>query len=170
MYVDHGADVFAYFARRVGHDQAEDLLADAFRLAIESFARYDPAKGSERLWLYGIASNVLRHHWRSERRHLAALQRAGGQAISMIDPLLTVPDRVDAESQSVRLMLAVAELDPTDRDVLLLRCWEHLSSSEVAAALDMTPGGVRIRLHRVRAHLRASLASDNDGQPERRAQ
>lgn len=88
----------------------------------------------------------------------------------MIDPLLTVPDRVDAESQSVRLMLAVAELDPTDRDVLLLRCWEHLSSSEVAAALDMTPGGVRIRLHRVRAQLRASLASDNDGQPERRAQ
>lgn len=166
MYVDHGADLFRYLARRVGRDQAEDLLADAFRSAIESYDRFDPSRGSERVWLYGIASNVLRHHWRREQRHLTALQRIGGQSATTVDPLLTVPDRVDAESSSARLLQAVAALDPTDREVLLLRCWENLSSSDVAVALDMTPGAVRTRLHRVRAELRAAI--DNTNHPDRR--
>ena len=167
MYVDHGADVYAYLARRVGGELAEDLLADIFRLAIESYGRFDASKGSERVWLYGIASNVLRHHWRSERRHLAALQRVGAEPHAIVDPLLTVLDRVDAEASSRRLLLAVAQSDPIDRDVLLLRCWENLSSSEVAAALGMSSGGVRTRLHRVRAQLRAAI--DHDNQPDRRS-
>lgn len=168
MYVDHGSDVFAYLARRVGSDLADDLLADVFRSAMESYERYDASKGSERVWLYGIASNVLRHHWRSERRHLVALQRSGGQSSTRSDPLLAVVDRLDAESQSIRLLQAVAELDPIDRDVLLLRCWEGLSAAEVAAALDMTPGGVRTRLHRVRAQLREAIDNAHNDQIERR--
>jgi RNA polymerase sigma-70 factor (ECF subfamily) len=170
MYVDHGADVFAYLARRVGSDLADDLLAEAFRLALESYARYDAARGSERVWLYGIASNVLRHHWRSERRHLVALQRSGGQSNTTVDPLLAVLDRVDVESQSTRLLQAVAELEPIDRDVLLLRCWEELSAAEVAAALDMTSGGVRTRLHRVRAQLRGAIDNAHNDHPERRTE
>jgi RNA polymerase sigma-70 factor (ECF subfamily) len=160
--------VFAYLARRVGRDLADDLLADAFRLAIESYGRYDASKGSERAWLYGIASNVLRHHWRGERRHLAALERSGGQPSTRFDPLLAVLDRVDAESQSIRLLRAVAELDPIDRDVLLLRYWEELSTSDVAAALEMTPGGVRTRLHRVRSQLREAIDNTYNEQPQRR--
>ena len=76
MYDDHSASLFAYLARRLGREFAEDLLAETFRAAIDSYPRFDPTRGSERAWLFGIATNLLRRHWRTERRRLLALERS----------------------------------------------------------------------------------------------
>ena len=166
VYEDHAADVFAFFARRVGRDLAEDLLADTFRVVLESYGSYDAERGAVRVWLFGVAANLLRRHWRTEERHLRALAHIGSQRPTVLDPLLTVPDRIDAESESARLLCALAELGPDDREVLLLRCWEELSSADVAAVLNITPGAVRTRLHRIRTQLRAAIDDVDTTHPE----
>src|SRR4051812_28676444 len=72
----HFQAVYAYAQRRVGLAVAEEVAAETFARAFELRARYDTAHQLALPWLLGIATNVMRRHWRSERRRLAAYARA----------------------------------------------------------------------------------------------
>lgn len=161
MYDDCAPALFAYLARRVGRELAEDLLAETFRTAIESRSTFDSTRGSEKAWLFGIATNLLRRHWRTERRRLLALQRSAAMTASHIDPLIGlaggVAIRIDAETDAARLLQAVAGLSADDRDLLFLSGWERLNSTEIGQALGIAPATVRSRLHRIRADLRTTI-------------
>jgi RNA polymerase sigma factor (sigma-70 family) len=162
LYDDNSGVLFAYLARRVGRDVGEDLLAETFRAAIESYPGFDASRGSEKSWLFGIATNLLRRHWRTERRRLLALERSGTFQAG-VDPLLGIADRVanriDAEHDAARLLEAVVELPAEDRDLLILSGWEHLTSTEIGQALDIAPTTVRSRLRRIRAELQTAIGS-----------
>lgn len=164
MYIAHGPAIHAYAARRVGRDLADDVVADTFHQAIESYPSFVAGWGQRRdgedsrAWLFGIATNLLRRHWRTERRRLAALarQRQTHQPGTGGDPLLVVPDRVDAATDVGHVVHALAELSHDDLELLVLVAWERLSSRDVAAILDIPPGTVRSRIHRIRQQLDAS--------------
>ena len=160
LYDEHAAQLFSYLARRVGRDVAEDLLAETFRAAIQSYPSFDPSRGSEKGWLFGISSNLLRRHWRTERRRLLALERSSS-AIAGIDPLLGlddgVADRIDAKADASLLLRAVVDLSAEDRDLLILSGWERLNSTEIGEALCIAPATVRSRLRRLRAGLQAAI-------------
>ena len=151
---EHVDAVHRYVARRVGEHVARDVVADTFRIALEHVHEYDERRGSERSWLFGIATNLVRRHWRSEERRLRAHAASAGRGAVHGDPLLAVEDGVDARRRLERLVDAVCELSPPDRDVLVLVAWEGLATNEVAAILAIPPGTVRSRLHRVRETLR----------------
>jgi RNA polymerase sigma-70 factor (ECF subfamily) len=59
-----------------------------------------------------------------------------------------------------RVLAALAALAPTDREVLVLRYLEQLSTAEVAAVLEITPGAVKSRQLRALVRLRVLLADD----------
>ena len=161
MYDDHAGSLFSYLARRVGRELAEDLLAETFRAAIESYSAFDSSRGTERVWLFGIATNTLRRHWRTERRRLLALERSASRTAQHFDPLIGtaegVADRVDAETDAARLLKAVVDLSADDRDLLFLSGWERLNSTEIGQALGIAPATVRSRLHRIRADLQKTI-------------
>lgn len=154
-----------YLHRRVGAAVADELAAETFAVAFRRWDRFDQAR-SLRPWLYGIAANLVRRHWRDERRKLRAYARSG------VDPVLTgegeVVDRVAAQSLTRLLAAALADLRPEDREILLLHAWAELSDSEIAEALALPPGTVKSRLHRTRARLRNRLGEDGQSE-ERRA-
>lgn len=152
-YVD---DVHAYAARRVGVDLARDVVGDTFRIAIEQYHRFDPAHGDPRAWLFGITTNLLHRHWRTEARRLRATARLHERAGAVLDPLLRSVEQFDAEREVAALLDEIDALDPGDRDVLVLTAWEDMTSAEVAAVLGIPAGTVRSRLNRVRTRLRAS--------------
>jgi RNA polymerase sigma-70 factor (ECF subfamily) len=153
------ATLHRYLRRRVGESTADELAAQTFATAYASWHRFDPSR-SLRPWLYGIAANLLRHHWRSERRMLRAYARTG------IDPVVADDDetvaRLDADAQRRVLAAALGELRPQDREILLLHAWAELSDSEIGAALSLPTGTVKSRLHRTRERLRHHL--DRQGQ------
>ncbi len=154
LFVAHAADLHAYAHRRVGRDLADDVVAETFRQAIESWERYDAERGSARGWLFGIATNLLRRHWRTERRRLAALRRSDGATESAAaDPSTGIDDRLAADDRIARVLGAIADLDAEDRDLLVLVSWERMPQAEVAEALDIPVGTVRSRLHRIRRRL-----------------
>jgi RNA polymerase sigma-70 factor (ECF subfamily) len=64
LYETYHRNVLAYCVRRVGRDDAPDLAAEVFAVA---WRRYGAVpEGTESLpWLYGVASRVVSHHWRS---------------------------------------------------------------------------------------------------------
>src|SRR5690349_25066939 len=71
-FVRHFPPVYRFIAGRVGSAVAEDLAAETFATAYRRRASFDPGRGSLRSWLYGIAVNLVRSHWRAAQ-HLLAL-------------------------------------------------------------------------------------------------
>jgi RNA polymerase sigma-70 factor (ECF subfamily) len=164
LFRDHVDALHSYAARRVGEQVADDIVAETFRIAIEQRDRYDASRGSERAWLFGIATNLLRRHWRTETRRLRAMSRhATLERVGVGDPLLPVVERTDAATEVSLLLAAVAELAIEDRDLLVLVAWEGWSHRDIAEVLDIPTGTVRSRLHRIRSQLRAAI--DNPSNP-----
>jgi RNA polymerase sigma factor (sigma-70 family) len=144
LFERHFDSVHGYLARRVGRDLGRDLASETFTRAFAARQRYDPARGEARPWLFGIANNLLRRHYRDEERRLRAFAR------------VEAPDEAFAPGEH-RLADALAALPREERDVLLLFTWADLEYAEIAAALGLPIGTVRSRLHRARGHLRAAL-------------
>src|SRR5204862_6813178 len=105
--------------------------------------RYDATREAARAWLLGIAANLLRRHWRSERRRLDAYARSGGRDVAELS------GPVAAE-----LAAAVKALPRREREPLLLLAWAELSYEEIGVALGVPIGTVRSRISRGRARLR----------------
>ncbi|MET3807255.1 RNA polymerase sigma-70 factor (ECF subfamily) [Nakamurella sp. UYEF19] len=155
LYRNHGAALLQYLTARVGAAAAEDLTAETFIVAIRRRDMFDDARGTGRAWLFGIASNAVREHFRREVRYLRVVVRAGAQRADDQSHADAVDDRLDAEAAVARLVPRLLSLSPVDRDVLLLTSWAGLGPSEVAEALGLTAATVRSRLHRIRRKLRA---------------
>jgi RNA polymerase sigma factor (sigma-70 family) len=109
--------VHRFLARRVGSALADDLAAETFAVAFRRRASFDPSLGEVRGWLFGIATNLLRAHWREEQ-HLLALEAR----------IVSEPGRPPSESDdevlarwvAPRLARALGLLSQNQRDVLLL--------------------------------------------------
>lgn len=143
-----------YIARRLGVSVADDLTAETFAIAFRRWDQLDPAR-PVKPWLYGIASNLIRHHWRRERRMLRAYARTGTDP-ALVDEGISL-DRLDAQPKGARLAAALAELRHEEREVLLLHAWAELSDGEIAESLSVPLGTVKSRLSRAREHVRNRL-------------
>ncbi|MDX6280305.1 MAG: hypothetical protein QOH03_1376 [Kribbellaceae bacterium] len=159
LFDAYAAQLHRYLARRVGPEHAHDLVSETFLAAFKQRQTYDPATAAVRGWLYGIATNLARRHVRQEVRGLRATSRAdAGSSPYQPSHDGMVADRVDAQTMARQIAPAIAELSDGDRDVLLLTSWAELTTVEVADALGIPVGTVRSRLHRIRRHLRTTIA------------
>jgi RNA polymerase sigma factor (sigma-70 family) len=147
----HGRRILLYLARRTDLQTAEDLLSETFVTALVRWDTFDPDGREPLPWLFGIATNLLHRHWRSERRALRAMSR-------MAEPDAVADragDRVDVQ-RAVRTV--IDELDrmrPAVRDTVLLHAWAELTYEQIAVATGVPVGTVRSRLNRARTALRA---------------
>jgi RNA polymerase sigma factor (sigma-70 family) len=157
LFDRHFATIYRYIERRVGAANADELVAETFRIAFERRRRFRPLHESALPWLYGVATNVMLKRWRSERRRLRALAHLKATAAHGSVGLEGADERIDARSVRAELLEALASLPQRDRDVLVLVAWEELSYEEVAAALAIPVGTVRSRLNRARRRLRELL-------------
>jgi RNA polymerase sigma-70 factor (ECF subfamily) len=144
LYQRHAPAVFRYLARRAGPPAAEDLLSEVFIAALSASSRVVAhGSGSALPWLYGIALNVLRRHFRQQQPG-QDVTRDLGMDWDAVD------DRLDAWAERGRLRAALQDLSDSDRELLLLVAWEGLTHADAAAALGISPVAARSRLHRAR--------------------
>jgi RNA polymerase sigma factor (sigma-70 family) len=152
----YATTIYRYLRRRVGEALAEELTAETFTCAFRGRRRFDCRSESALPWLYGIAANLLRMHRRKEQRRLRAYARAAGRSLAP-PPTCDSDHRLDAVALIPALAAALADLPHAQREVLLLHAWADLSHEEIAAALDISAGTVRSRLHRARANVAERL-------------
>lgn len=162
MFDRYAGALHRYLASRAGTQVAEDLVSETFLAALHNRGTFDPLLGTPQAWLFGIATNLLRNHHRSEMRHLAATTRHLGQARDDVMADDSAEGRLDAAAAVRRLVPDLLRLDRLDRDILLLNAWAGLTLIEIAAALNMPAGTVRSRLHRLRRDLRAAIPAHPD--------
>lgn len=142
----HSGAVFAYAARRVGRERAEDVVADTFVVA---WRHREQRPQQDLPWLLGVARRVIGESFRADERRQRLQDRAaaGGPAVETADA-----------TRALAALEALAALDEPEREVLLLTAWEGLSSRQAAAVLGTSPAAYRMRLGRARRHLRRSMA------------
>jgi RNA polymerase sigma factor (sigma-70 family) len=155
LFDRHFDAVHGYAQRRVGPDLADEVAAETFTRAFDQRRCYDASRDDARPWLLGIAANLLRRHWRSERRRLDAYSRSA---------------RAEHGAEAVPLAAEVAatlrKLPRREREALLLLAWADLSYEEIGVALGVPIGTVRSRISRARARLRGP---DLDQRPKEAA-
>jgi RNA polymerase sigma factor (sigma-70 family) len=145
----HFDAVHGYARRRLGRSVAEEVASETFVRAFDRRASFDLSRVDARPWLFGIAANLMRRHWRTERRRLRALDR--------LQPAGT-EDASRAERAD--LVAALDALPAREREALLLFALADLSYEEIADALDVPIGTVRSRLSRARDRIRKQLVPE----------
>jgi RNA polymerase sigma factor (sigma-70 family) len=143
IFERHFDTLFGYAARRVGRQLAEEIATETFTQAFDRRRNFDFDRDDAAPWLFGIAANLLRRHWRTERRRLAAYARSTERSASLPDE---VP-RLD-------VLAALDQLSADEREALFLFAVADLSYEEIAAALSVPVGTVRSRLARARERVR----------------
>jgi len=152
IYRQHARAVFGLALLLSGNrSDAEDLTSEAFARALASAGPI--AQASVRSFLYAIV-----------RHQLASMRRRPAVEVPGPDEIDAHPDEAHGPEQAAwlrqRLALAgdsLAALREPERQVLVLSAVHGLSNPEIADALGLQPGNVRVRLHRARQQLQLHL-------------
>ena len=143
------ADLLAYLQRRVGIDDAPDLLGETMVVAWRRVADLRRAEERARMWLFGIARGTLLNHARGERRRWALADRIRGDH---------GPDDVaPASDDGVDVRDAIDRLEPDLAELVRFVHWERLSLVDAAELLGIPASTARGRYQRAREDLRAAL-------------
>ena len=149
VYERTARPLWAYLARTSGDPAlADDLLQECY---CRFLALANPPQGDahRRNYLFRIATNLLRDHWRAERRHgETALENT--DLPSQDHEMANVPLRSD-------LGQALAKLKPRERQLLWLAYAEGASHKEIAKTSGMKEASIRPLLFRARKKLLALL-------------
>jgi RNA polymerase sigma-70 factor (ECF subfamily) len=159
LFERHWEALFRFCQSRAG-SAGEDIAAEAFRVAFDRRRRYDARYSDSRPWLFGIATNLLRDHFRSTRREEQKLARSATlDALAQSDG---EPGDLERQLLGPQLAGALQGLPAGDRDALLLLAWADLDYEQIAQALDVPLGTVRSRIHRARQRVRDYLETQDD--------
>lgn len=154
LFSRHAPAVRAFCLRRTADPAAaDDLTSIVFLETWRRRADVHIEADAMRAWLLGVAVNLLRGHWRSRRRHAAALARLRVEPVAY-DETDRAGERLDAAARLRAARDALTGLRREERDVLTLVAWGELDYEGVAVALGIPVGTVRSRLARARRRLR----------------
>ena len=155
-----------------GEPQAEDVAQETWIAVIRGVDRFE-GRSTFKTWLLSIVVNRARSMGERERRHVpidptdpgpdvdpARFNSAGAWS----DPPVPFTDGVEEAAGNAELLAAVkaavGDLQGQYRLVVTLRDVEGLSTTEVAELLGLSPGNVRVILHRGRAKVRAAVEAN----------
>jgi RNA polymerase sigma factor (sigma-70 family) len=151
LYRETASDLFAY-AMTLLRDRAaaEDVTAAAFERAYRRQQTFDPRRGTQRAWLFGIARNAALDELRRRRRH-AALVADPEDAAGPLAP--AEPDDDDAVRRAT-VHAALDALAPRERELIALKFHAGLSNGEIAKVLGISAANAGTRVHRAVTRLR----------------
>jgi RNA polymerase sigma-70 factor (ECF subfamily) len=157
--------VFGYLARRVGRETAEELTAQTFAEAWASRTRYDRRRAPVRVWLLGIATNVMRHWYREEGRQMSLLARSGrGRPASPVHEEAIV-EGLHVQEELRRVAGLLADLGSVEREIVWLWAVGELSYAQIAEVVGFPVGTVKSKLSRARVQLRTATGTVGAAEP-----
>lgn len=142
LYGRYARMVHGILLARVPFDEVDDLVHDVFLLALRRLgALREPAAFGG--WLAAIARNRSNDFYRRARETTELTDDCAG--------------RGPTELEALAALAAIRTLPEAYRETLILRLVEGMTGPEIAARTHMTPGSVRVNLHRGMKQLREKL-------------
>lgn len=150
------ARIYGYGLRMCGDpEDAKDVLQETM-LAMARRVGGLQAAGALPTWLYTVARSFCIKRRRGAHAPPRPLDEA--DQAHLADPARGPEERVAGRQLEAALAAAIADLNPAQRDVLVLRDVEGLSAPQVAEVLGIRVEAVKSRLHRARVALRDRMA------------
>lgn len=148
LYEAYRDRVYRIAVRLVGDDDADDLAQQAF---IHTFRTIRQFQGASRFetWLFRLVVNECLQFLRAKRRRPATSL--------VVEPAAAGADAVEQLADREIIGVAIAQLEPDLRALIVLREVEQFSYEEIAATMELSAGTVASRLHRARQELKGAL-------------
>jgi RNA polymerase sigma-70 factor (ECF subfamily) len=159
LYQDNFERIYRHVRALTGApDLSEELVQETFVQALLRISSFD-GRSAFSTWLHGVAINVVRNHWRS--------QKSTARAHARLEVVHDVEGRGRDElegpmhrQQRVKALYAALETLPDHlRVAFVLRDLEGLSPDEAAARLEISPGNLAVRATRARQRIRKQLVA-----------
>jgi RNA polymerase sigma-70 factor (ECF subfamily) len=153
LYDRYARMVHGILMARVPHGEVDDLVHDAFLQALRQLHTLrDTARFGA--WLAAIARNRANDYHRHsveqvELPESLSIGKGEGRSSSSSH---------EEDAEAAYLLATIRELPQTYRETLMLRLVEGMTGPEIAARTGLTPGSVRVNLHRGMQQLREKLA------------
>ena len=149
---------------------AEEVVQETWLAALRGLAGFQ-GRSTLKTWLLGILINKARTAGAREQRSVPVAD--AGPAVDRsrfgVDGAWTEPperwveaadDRIVAAKLAGRLHEAIDDLPPRQREIVVLRDVEGLSSEDVCSVLEISDANQRVLLHRGRSRLRQALEDE----------
>lgn len=143
--------LLAYLQRRVGFDDAPDLLNETMIVAWRKAKDLPDDPERARMWLFGIARATLFNHGRGERRRSALADRIGSNTGTGVTS--------SAADDGDEVRDAISRLDPDRAELVRLVHWDGLTLAEAAELLNIPASTARSRYAKAKEELRAALGA-----------
>ena len=164
----YGPRLYGYFLRATGsHHDAEDLLGELMLRLVNKLPSYDH-RGRFEPWLFRIAANMVRDRIRRRKTKPspASLSAEGPSGAALAEQIPAGGPRADAgllaAERSEALDAAMARLDDTTRNMILLRHFGELSFKEIAELFECPLGTALARVHRGLQALRRLMGATDE--------
>ena len=148
LYRSSADAIYAYAASLLrDRSAAEEVTAAAFERAFRKRRSFDPRRGTQRAWLFGIARNAALDELRRRKRAAALTD----------EPLADEPaaeSEAEAAERRATVRAALAGLDPRDRELIALKFHAGLGNAEIGAVLGVSANNAGTRVHRALTRLR----------------
>ena len=141
LYRRFSRAVHGVILARVAYRDAGDLVQDVFAAALERLPQLAESAAFPG-WILAIARNRATDHLRGERA---------------TDELLDLPAPASRAAELAEVLAALRALPETYQETLVMRLVEGMTGPEIAEQTGLSPGSVRVNLHRGMKLLREKL-------------
>ena len=141
---------------RVSSADVDDLVQDVF---VHAFRRLHDLNDAARFggWLAAIARSRANDYRRRVQTATAVKEMLAMREAEA--PPMNQPTEISAE----KILELIGTLPNAYRETLILRLVEGMTGPEIAARTGLTPGSIRVNLHRGMHHLREKMCQSADG-------
>lgn len=150
VFDDHYDELLRYCLRRLSPPDSNDAVAEVFAVA---WRRIDqlPVGDEARLWLYGVARNVVHNASRSSRRSRRLRAKLEGLAVH---PTPSAESVIVRNEEDRMILAALGSLSVDDQEILRLRAYEGMDALQIATVLGCSDAAARKRLSRAVSRLK----------------
>ncbi len=150
LYTEYRSKVLAYIRSHISDSaDAEDICQDVFLKAFRAADRYEAEKSAPGTWLYAITRNTVIDYYRRIRPTEELPEELSDDALP--------EDGVMQEALLQALAEALEQLPDELTDIVVLHYYDGLPLTEIAEALGMSYGMVKIRHNKALSLLRAAM-------------
>jgi RNA polymerase sigma-70 factor (ECF subfamily) len=157
LYREIQPNIYAFiYVKTLNRDAAEDLTQEVFYEAIKGFNSFQ-GKCSIQTWLFSIAKNLLKKHYRSRKYSENLTKKIIAEDTKIISP----EEQAILNEERDKLLKLINELDDISKEIVMLRVYGELSFSEIGVLIDRTENYARVTFYRAKLKLQRELEGYN---------
>lgn len=134
-------------------EQTSDLTQNTFIKLWKSLPSFNVERGSLQAYIFTIARNLIIDESRKKKE-------------SLLDEALEIPSKenleedLDRKEAAERVQKALANLEPEEKQIIILRYFEDLAFADISKILKTKEGALRVRVHRILEKLKEELKNE----------